>query len=324
LKSLTLGMALAVAAFSVLASCENLGLDPSGKLACAPGPENRCPNGFQCLAGRCWRNGAKDGSTDLSVDGSADTSMEHSSDIATKDASTELHDAVEAVDASADNSGDLNTSDCSSGQCRNLSNGASCSTADECESGFCAAITPAGSGNVCCDSACSGSCIDGCAGGTCKFKPFRTSCGEIDSSPYSPRYFICDGDGNCDPPSFNCNGFGSVCAASQDVLCCADPTQHYMLGCVTPTTCASQTVGDFEMSCAASIDCPASTFCCSEQNSDILVSGCAANCQTFSTHGRDPTEFTHNQLCDLMRDPSCPAGKQCQIDSLTGLGICGL
>jgi hypothetical protein len=96
-----------------------------------------------------------------------------------------------------------------------------------------------------------------------------------------------------------------------------------MLACITPATCASQDTGDFEMSCGATIDCPVGTFCCTEQNqTSIFVSGCAANCQTFSTHGRDPTQLAHTQLCDPLRDSSCPAGKSCQVDPITGLAMC--
>ena len=46
--------------------CENLGLDPSGKLACSSPPQNLCPKGFFCNAGRCWRNGTVDGLVDCS------------------------------------------------------------------------------------------------------------------------------------------------------------------------------------------------------------------------------------------------------------------
>ena len=296
-------------ALLVLASCEKLGLDPSGKLACAQGWP-KCPTGLSCLAGRCWRPGTFDGA----IEDKPDTF-----DGALGDKPIQTLDARGLDERSTD--GDSNDRTMVDGS---QPNGSTCSSAIDCMSGHCVPRQPTDSIKVCCDSACEGSCVDGCTAGTCEFKQFRTSCGEIDSSPYSPRYFICDGDGNCNPPSFDCNGLGNVCAANKNVLCCSDPASGGMLGCVSTATCADQNGGDFEMSCAASIDCPAGTFCCSEQNPDVLVTGCASNCQTFSTHGRDPTQYTHKQFCDLMRDPSCPAGKQCQTDSLTGLGMCGL
>jgi len=215
---------------------------------------------------------------------------------------------------------------CISGQCKARANNDACSSDTECGSGHCAATAPGAATKVCCDSDCSGSCNDGCAGGMCQHKKFRTTCGEIDNSPYTPRYFTCDGNGNCNPPSFPCNGVaGSICAANANVACCGDPNNGYALTCVTPATCASQSSGDFEMSCGAAIDCPAGSFCCSEENlQDVFVTGCATNCQLFSTHGRDPGGFTHNQLCDPLRDSSCPVGKQCKVDQVTGLGMCGL
>jgi hypothetical protein len=106
------------------------------------------------------------------------------------------------------------------------------------------------------------------------------------------------------------------------VACCGDPSNSYALGCVTPATCASQSIGNFEMSCGAAVDCPAGMFCCSQESSDLLVTGCAANCIMFSIPGTDPTSYTHSQLCDLGRDTSCPTGKKCQFDQYRSLDIC--
>ncbi len=300
-----------LAALLTLVSCENLGLDPSGKLACAPGSP-KCPTGLSCIAGRCWRPGTFD---------AAIADRPNTFDGTVADRSIQGFDGASSAEADPSTDGQPKDVAASDGS---RSNGSTCSSAIGCISGHCVVTGATDSTKVCCDSPCEGGCVDGCMGGTCRFKQFRTACAEIDSSPYAPRYFICDGDGNCNPPSFNCNGLGNVCAADKDVLCCSDPTNRGQLGCVTSTVCAGQSSGDFEMSCAASIDCPAGTFCCSEQNPDVLVTGCAANCQAFSTHGRDPTQFAHNQFCDLMRDPSCPTGKRCQTDSLTGLDMCGL
>jgi hypothetical protein len=385
--------------------CEDLGLDPAGRLACSPPPQNACPNGFVCGAGRCWRNGTFDAhvdsltgesrseagnESDERLDTGVTADQASAADIPLEAPSAEVAtvDAHGAEDVrSPDGSGDTpsvdgpvdlastcgacasppsnghatcngstcsivcdseyrncpgtqlcirstaccadaecptNTPSCVSGQCKARANNDPCSSDTECGSAHCAATAAGATTKVCCDSACTGNCVNGCAGGRCQFKSFRTACGEIDNSPYTPRYFTCDGNGNCNPPAFHCNGTGGdVCAATNAVACCGDPNNGYMLACVTPATCASQNNGDFEMSCSASIDCPVGSVCCSEENlQDVFVTGCAMSCQTFSTHGRDPTSFTHNQLCDLLRDPSCPAGKTCQVDQVTGLGMC--
>jgi hypothetical protein len=105
-------------------------------------------------------------------------------------------------------------------------------------------------------------------------------------------------------------------------VCCGDPNNNYLLGCVTQATCASQSVGTFEMSCDATADCPAGTFCCDIDNPDLLITGCASNCTTFAPQGFDPTSYAHHQLCDPTRDPSCPAGRTCQIDQNIDLGVC--
>jgi hypothetical protein len=138
-----------------------------------------------------------------------------------------------------------------------------------------------------------------------------------------PRYYLCDGNGNCNPPSFFCNGFGNACAASKDVACCGDPSNGYTLACVTLATCASQTSGNFEMSCGATMDCPSGTFCCAFYNPDLYITGCSANCQTFALQGFDPTSYVHRQACDTFRDTSCPAGQHCQTDPGIGLDACG-
>jgi hypothetical protein len=385
--------------------CGGLGLDPSGRLACSPPPDNACPQGLVCIEQRCWRPGSLDALVEASASdshgdvGSGDDRSQDvvrsdtistdvpladvtSADVMLRDASSmDLPDVTAADGSSADLSGTAdvascnktcpapasnghascngdvcgiacdmsyrncpgttvcirnmalaccsdmdcptNTPACVSGQCKARSNNDPCSSDAECGSGHCAPTTMGATSKVCCDGACSGNCNKGCAGGTCQHEPFRTTCGEIEDNPYTPRYFLCDGNGNCNPPSFKCPDVNEVCAATNNVLCCGDPNNGYNFGCITPATCATQAVGDFEMSCTAAIDCPAGAFCCSEMDyQNVLITGCATNCQTFSTGGRDPTQYAHKQFCDFLRDTSCPAGKQCKADPTTGFGMC--
>ena len=280
-----------------LTSCENLGLDPSGKLACAQGFP-KCPTGLSCLAGRCWRPGTFDGAIE---------------DKPTQTSDAQVLDAERSIDGTAS---DLSAPD------GNRLNGATCSSSTDCMSGHCEPTTTGAATKVCCEGACSGSCVDGCAGGSCKFKQFRMACGEIDNAYFGPRYYLCDGNGNCNPPTFHC-GAGSVCPATPDVACCGDLNNNDLPACVASSACG-QGAANFEQSCKATIDCPLGTFCCVMQNPDLQITACAANCQTYAPAGFDPTNYAHGQACDYLRDSSCPAGQQCgAADPSTGVSLCG-
>jgi hypothetical protein len=339
------------------AGCEKLGLDPSGRLACSSPPQNLCPNGFSCRAERCWKNGTFDGAVDSS---SQDVSMTTSEveDTAASDGEVDAGTTC-GVCPSPPSNGHSTCSDalcsitcdsgyrncpgtalctrtsacctdaecpqatpaCVGGQCKARANNDPCSSDAECGSGYCATTAAGAATKVCCDTACSGSCNDGCAGGTCQHKKFRTACGEIDTSPYTPRYFLCDGNGNCNPPAFPCGG-KSACAANKDVACCGDPNNNLQPTCVAPVVC-SQGAGVFEQSCNATIDCPAGTYCCILENLDLQITGCAANCQTYAPSGFDSTAYAHSQACDYVRDPSCPNGQHCGVPSSLGTSECG-
>jgi hypothetical protein len=184
-------------------------------------------------------------------------------------------------------------------------------------------VTASGaSTKVCCDDTCSGSCNEGCAGGTCKHRPFRTSCGEIDNAYSGPRYYLCDGSGNCNPPAFPCGG-GASCAARTDVACCSDPSNNSRPGCVAATLCG-RGAANFEQSCNATVDCPLGTYCCLMQSPDLQFTACAANCQTYAPEGFDSASYAHGQACDYVRDSSCPSGQHCGgADPFLGTSMCG-
>jgi hypothetical protein len=211
---------------------------------------------------------------------------------------------------------------CIGGQCKARASNDPCSSDAECGTGHCAATAAGAATKVCCDSDCSGSCNDGCAGGTCQHKAFRTACDEIDNSYYAPRYYLCDGNGNCNPPAFPCGG-GDACAASNNVACCGDPTNNLQPACIAPTMCG-QGAGNFEQSCNATIDCPLGTYCCFIQNPDLQITACAANCQIYAPAGFDSAAYAHGQACDYVRDSSCPNGQHCGAASSLGTSACGL
>lgn len=197
----------------------------------------------------------------------------------------------------------------------------SCSADTECGSGHCAPTASGATTKVCCSTACDGPCNASCAGGTCEHKPFRTSCGEIDNNDYAPRFYLCDGNGNCNPPVFPC-GTGSSCAAKSDVACCGDPNNNLRPACLPPATCA-QGAGNFAQNCRATIDCPVGNFCCVIQNLDVQLTACSANCQTYAPAEWDSTAYAHGQSCDYLRDSSCPAGQHCGVaNDYTGISLC--
>jgi hypothetical protein len=297
LRFVELQSGVILTALLFLTSCENLGLDPSGKLACAQGSP-KCPTGLSCLAGRCWRPDAFDGAVGAKPTQAFDAQPQ---------------DAERATDGS---SIDLSVP---SGA---RSNGDNCSSSTNCMSGHCVAATASSSTKVCCDSACEGSCNDGCAGGTCQHEDFRATCGTIENSSYGPRYFLCDGEGNCNPPIFNCGTTSNACAPTSDVTCCGDPVAaDGTLNCVASSACFSS--GGGGQGCKASIDCPQGTFCCLAENLNVSITGCAVNCGIFTPGGGDPSSFSHAQACDYVRDPTCPASEHCQPpNAFTGVSSC--
>ncbi len=390
------GVALAVLLMAAT-GCGGLGVDPSGHLACSPPPQNACPQGFSCNAGRCWRNGTPDAPVEAPSDshgdvGNADQPQEMASadvsaadvptgdaaaeDVATDSASSDLAVDNHACDSSvvsscgptckvcpappanghatcdgtscgimcdssyrncpgtqvctskaapnccADTDCPTAMPACVSGQCKARAINDPCSSDTECGSGHCAPTSTGGATKVCCDSACSGSCNNGCAGGTCQHENVRTACGEIDNSYYGPRYYLCDGNGNCNPPAFPCGG-GSACAARSDVACCGDPNNNLQPACIAPAAC-DQGAANFEQSCQATIDCPLGTFCCVIENPDLEITACAANCQTYAPTGFDPAAYAHAQACDYVRDSSCPNGQHCLSSNPFGISKCGL
>jgi hypothetical protein len=377
---------LAVVAL-VAAGCGGLGLDPSGHLACSPPPQNACPKGFSCNAGRCWRNGSLDapieasGSEVRSDTANMDEAQEtpdgsppdvappdvgpaevSPGDVSTTDLSgTEVATCSKTCPAPASNghatcAGDTcgiacdsgyhkcfnamgclanggttccsyedclpATPACVAGQCKPRALNDACQGDSECGSGHCQQVKIGDASNkVCCDSVCTGTCNQGCAGGTCQHQLFRTSCGEIDNAYYGPRYFLCDGNGNCNPPAFPCGG-GTGCGARTDVACCGDPLNNLTPACIAPSMCG-QGGGNFEQSCQATIDCPVGTFCCVLENPDLQITACAANCQTWAPAGFDPTAYAHSQACDYVRDSSCPNGQKCGSAGSFGISKCG-
>jgi hypothetical protein len=333
--------------FAAQVGCEGLGDFKSGKLACSK-PQGLCPTGFSCNEGLCWKNGSLDAPTEVAGDRPSADSPEESlggntNGSVAMDAGSDAFDGAASERSDCEvgyrqcpgaqrcvrNSGCCGDGDCSdktpacvSGVCTARSNGDSCTSDTECGSGHCAVTAGGASTKVCCDSACSGNCNDGCGAGTCKHKPFRTSCGEIDSAHSGPRYYLCDGSGNCNPPAFPCGG-KEPCAATTDVACCSDPNDDYRPACVAFSLCG-QGAADFEQSCNATIDCPLGTYCCLIQNPDMQITACAPNCQTYAPAGFNSASYAHGQACDYVRDSSCPSGQHCgAADSFLGTSMCG-
>jgi hypothetical protein len=146
--------------------------------------------------------------------------------------------------------------------------GAACARAEDCETAFCVS-------NVCCVSACNGTCDASCQGGTgaCLPKPLKTPCGSLpgpsSSSGISDVSLFCDAARSCVAPTIRCaSDAGDVSCNLTAKACCNlpfDGSGTHGRGCVAPSACAGVDEGDnFNgHSCTGAGDCPLMRVCCS-------------------------------------------------------------
>jgi hypothetical protein len=137
--------------------------------------------------------------------------------------------------------------------------GATCSAASECSTGFCV-------GNVCCATACTGLCNANCGTGTCVPKLAKTYCdtkiGPSGPNQKSDTTLYCDGSGSCVAPTIDCVGI-TTCNLNTNACCIGTGSQF---GCFTPSACLTPSSGDFFQgyACARAADCPTNYQCCNQ------------------------------------------------------------
>ncbi|HTM23305.1 MAG TPA: hypothetical protein VL172_22440 [Kofleriaceae bacterium] len=230
-----------------LAGCFN---QPKPDCAFLCGEASACPDGYSCAAdGWCKRDGVspEPDCGDLPPDATppADASS----------ADAEIGDAAD---------------DAASGL---LPQGSMCSSANQCDSGFC-------SNNRCCDTACAGTCDFCASSGECTFRPSS---------------FVCRGaSGACDVAE-TCTGSAADCPADAvqdtDHVCNASTSGD----CDVPDTCDGSTkVCPSEY---APLDDPGSPSCgsysCPGDGPD-----CATSCTDDSTCGSGSACNTGNSMCE--------------------------
>jgi hypothetical protein len=182
-------------------------------------------------------------------------------------------------------------------------NGANCGGGEDCDSRICVKGT-------CCKTACTGACDGSCATGTCNPLPARTACGTLPGpgGTGSDIAQICDGAGNCGPPTVQCpTGLALVSCDLSTNVCCY-PGNSRNESCM-PATNACPWYGQ---NCAATADCPIGLYCCQvylPSGNPWAVCTASANC-------------TAQQLCDPTATTSGCLTGSCVDGFANGASIC--
>jgi hypothetical protein len=140
--------------------------------------------------------------------------------------------------------------------------------------------------------------------------------GQHNSSYSDAVYLLCDGQGGCKGPTFNC-GTGGPCTLSASIACCNQTFQNPVTSCTDKTIKSCFAGGnDSNESCKDTLDCPSGLICCKVQGAGFNGLFCEASCTDSS--GNIPVVL---QACDLSRGGTCPAGQTCH-DFGNGEGTC--
>jgi len=223
--------------------------------------------------------------------------------------------------------------------CGKANNGTTCSSADQCKSGFCAQ-------GICCDKACTGACqscaLSGtqgtctnvatgtadptgmckdqgatscgtngrCQAGACQKYPSGTSCGAA-SCPAGTGTFTgastCDGAGTCvKAAAVTCYPY--MCGSGACGAACTLDTD-----CQSPATCASGSCGlkDAGRTCASAAECKSGLFC---SQGVCCTSACTGACQSCNISAT--TAGTCTNVAAGGMDPQATCKDQ-------GAGSCG-
>jgi hypothetical protein len=239
---------------------------------------------------------------------------------------------------------------CNGNSCGKKMRGASCSVANECQTGFCAQ-------GVCCDSACAGACsscalpgalgtcstvpngtpdpaeicVDNgpascgltgkCQGGACQKYAQGTACAGSSCLPGTTTFTpgsTCDGNGACVTPAasscfpFQCGG--SVCKAA----CTSD------LDCSAPAVCTNGSCGlkGAGKTCADGAECVsgfcAQGVCCDEACAgtcrSCVLSGSLGRCANIAAGGADPGGRCVDQgAASCGTDGACDGSGACRV-----------
>jgi len=219
--------------------------------------------------------------------------------------------------------------DCSAAThlCVSRPQGEVCGSTSECVSGDTCVLKNDGTGkSVCCESACNGTCdTNTCTpGGACVHTPVsaRKQCGMVmDTGNHNADYsdailLLCDGQGGCAGPTFNC-GTGGSCTLSASTACCNQTQQAQVTSCVARSSCYGS-YGDVSETCKDTLDCPAGLICCKVEGAGFRGEFCEASCTDPS--GTIPVV---EQACDPARGGTCPVGQACAYDGDgVGEGVC--
>jgi hypothetical protein len=208
-------------------------------------------------------------------------------------------------------------------QCVQRSQGDTCTTPSECQSNYCVPTTTAGK-SVCCNAPCNGTCdTNFCDGGSCGHvaASMRKQCdmvpdtgGDHNSSYSDAIYSLCDGNGGCKAPNFNC-GTGGPCPRplSASMYCCNHAFGEVATSCTDLSAGQScfASYGDNSEVCRDDLDCPASMHCCKVEGAGYRGLFCNPVCADPSLE----VNFQGNS-CDPTRSNggTCPAGQHCLLD----------
>jgi hypothetical protein len=187
-------------------------------------------------------------------------------------------------------------------------NGGNCGGTDDCNSGYC--VT-----GICCNTSCTGACNGSCATGTCNPLPARTACGTIPgpAGTGSDIAQICDGLGNCAPPTIQCPTGGAIVSCDLSAnLCCYASASAFDESCVPAPTPISNNTCTFGQNCAATADCPLGEYCCEVP---LASGGSWANCTTSAN-------CTQTQYCDVNATTSGCLQGSCHGGQTAELSVC--
>ncbi|MDB4980905.1 MAG: Flagellar hook-length control protein FliK [Myxococcales bacterium] len=202
-------------------------------------------------------------------------------------------------------------------QCR----GQSCSNNIQVNAAVCDAngVCPAAATVACAPAPCGLGCVNGACQNVTAAS--RTQCGtfadttqQYDEYP-NTVYLLCDGQGGCKGPTFNC-GTGGPCTLSASITCCNLTFQTQITSCTNTMTmsCYSGGPNDEHEKCKDTLDCPSSLVCCKAESYGYRGLFCAASCA-------DSNAFP---VCDPNRGGTCPTGQTCHDDGNNiGEGTCG-
>lgn len=164
--------------------------------------------------------------------------------------------------------------------------GKPCAAPNQCASGYCVGAS-AGSGSVCCESPCTGSCNSGtCDGkGACQHKPARTACGTVtgsNSENGNDITLLCDGIGNCNGPVIQCQG-ATACNLSSSFCCNRKTNSQTSVSCsaIPCGTAADLGLGQYGENCRGTADCPIDQICCENQIYGFRWFECQRTCAQF-------------------------------------------